>query len=106
MVDLLYREANINIWTTYGPKYLFGTWIKKETYLVHNYVVPATGKVMDTPVVRRRVRTGTFNWNNWGAKERAEFVAAKMWGKEAGLPPMDDLVEGGEGVEGKREKVR
>jgi tRNA(His) guanylyltransferase len=91
MIDLLKRDVGVDVWETYGEEYLFGTWIKKETYEVHGYVVPATGKVLDTPVVRRRLRTGSFNWANYSDTERAEFVAAKLWPTGDRAPPKHPL---------------
>ncbi|KAI9365468.1 tRNAHis guanylyltransferase-domain-containing protein [Zopfochytrium polystomum] len=92
MIEMLATEG-LNIWDLYTEKYLFGTWVKKEVYEVHGYVVPKLGKVLDQPITRRRVRTGSFNWANYSEEDRIRFMASKYWPSDENSPPKDALMD-------------
>ncbi|KAJ3337744.1 hypothetical protein HDU93_000634 [Gonapodya sp. JEL0774] len=73
-------------------RFLYGTWIKKEQYEVTGFVNPKTGKPVETPVIRNRMRVGSFNWADWSEEERTDFTLSKHWPKWGGRePPMDTL---------------
>jgi len=63
------------------PRFLWGTFFKKEKYLLENCIDPRTNLVVSTPVLRTRVRFGSWNWADWTPAERAEFVFSKFWPK-------------------------
>ncbi|KAJ3025001.1 UNVERIFIED_CONTAM: hypothetical protein HDU68_007573 [Siphonaria sp. JEL0065] len=96
LLELL-STKNVNVMQTYGPKYLFGTWIKKEEYEVPvhelNLSAEAAKHVEDKgSVIRRRMRTGCFNWADYSEESRIRFVACKFWPKEEdGGPPKEPL---------------
>ncbi|KAJ3223441.1 hypothetical protein HDU81_009200 [Chytriomyces hyalinus] len=90
------KTKNVDVMETYGPKYLFGTWIKKELYTVSkDELEPEIAKRLadGAVVVRKRFRTGSFNWADFSAQDRVRFVAAKTWPTYAVAPPKDDLKE-------------
>ncbi|KAI9339685.1 tRNAHis guanylyltransferase-domain-containing protein [Obelidium mucronatum] len=93
LLDML-SSKNVNVMETYGPKFLFGTWIKKEEYEVpvsELNLAPETAKHVGNQgvVVRRRFRTGSFNWADYSEEERIKFVASKYWPTGEGCPPKD-----------------
>ncbi|KAI8612171.1 tRNAHis guanylyltransferase-domain-containing protein, partial [Chytriomyces sp. MP71] len=97
LLDML-AGLNINVMDTYGPKYLFGTWVKKESYFVKAKDLDLPPEALkrlapDSLVSRRRVRTGSFNWADYSAEERTKFLAAKFWPDDERAPPKDDLPE-------------
>lgn len=86
---MLWKDKQINIFSTYPIPSLFGTWLKKEQYQLENPIHPITGKPIETPVVRTRVREGSFNWADWSEKDRITFTMSKFW------PSRNDSMEGG-----------
>ncbi|KAJ3067947.1 hypothetical protein HDU98_008873 [Podochytrium sp. JEL0797] len=95
LLDLL-ATKKIDVLETYGPKYLFGTWIKKETYTVSHEDLNLSEEAMkhikkDVAVVRKRVRTGCFDWSEYTEDERIRFLAAKFWPEGEGAPPKEPL---------------
>ncbi|KAJ3156794.1 hypothetical protein HDU86_003560 [Geranomyces michiganensis] len=71
------------------PRYLYGTWVKKEQFEMHGMVNPKTGEPIAGPVIRNRVRTGSFNWADWTPEQRTAFAMAKLWPADG--PPKHEL---------------
>ncbi|EGF79904.1 hypothetical protein BATDEDRAFT_89301 [Batrachochytrium dendrobatidis JAM81] len=84
-------EAGVDIMGTYGCKPLFGTWVKKEKYFMKDAINPKTGEPVLEPVLRTRLRCGSFNWADWSEDERLTFTASKYWPTDERAPPMDSL---------------
>lgn len=80
MLKLLW-ENNIKVFgegAVVPARFLFGTWIKKERYELQGCVNPVTGKPVEGPVWRTRVRMGSFNWADWTEQERADFAMGRL----------------------------
>ncbi|KAI9011237.1 tRNAHis guanylyltransferase-domain-containing protein [Gaertneriomyces semiglobifer] len=88
-LDLL-AEAGINPFESYDLRFLFGTWVKKEQYVLQDVKNPKTGEDVG-PVIRSRVRHGSFNWADWTDEERTSFVKSKFWTNEVRDPPKTPL---------------
>ncbi|KAJ3297253.1 hypothetical protein HK104_000679 [Borealophlyctis nickersoniae] len=82
-------EVGVFPFQTTPTRHLYGTWVKKELYEMIGAVNPRTGEPIEGPVLRGRLRTGSFNWADWTEEKRAEFVMAKYWGDEEWWPPKD-----------------
>lgn len=77
MLGLLWNKAQIKVFgegAVVPLRFLFGTWIKKERFELKGCVNPVTGKPVEGPVWRTRVRVGSFNWADWTEQERADFA--------------------------------
>ncbi|KAH6576457.1 hypothetical protein BASA62_001378 [Batrachochytrium salamandrivorans] len=81
----------VDVMAVYGAKPLFGTWVKKEQYMLPNAVNMKTGEPVVGPVQRTRLRAGSFNWADWSEEERLRFTILKYWPNDAKAPPMDPL---------------
>ncbi|KAJ3157952.1 hypothetical protein HDU89_000331 [Geranomyces variabilis] len=79
----------VDPFVSFLPRFLYGTWVKKEQFEMHGMVNPKTGEPIAGPVIRSRVRTGSFNWADWSAEQRTAFVMAKLWPADG--PPKHDL---------------
>ncbi|KAI8803967.1 tRNAHis guanylyltransferase-domain-containing protein [Cladochytrium replicatum] len=84
-------DAGVDSWMTYSPRAFFGTWVKKESYVLEGATDPRTGQPVPNEVIRTRVRTGTFNWADWSVEDRIRFMLDKYWRLEDGHPGMDPL---------------
>ena len=91
VLERLHNAGGVDVFEKYGCKYLFGTWLKKEQYEVFGFINPKTGQPVETPVLRKRVRTGSFNWAEYSEQERLKFVASKYW-PDGDRYPKDDLL--------------
>ncbi|TPX55398.1 hypothetical protein PhCBS80983_g05344 [Powellomyces hirtus] len=80
----------IDPFTDFNPRFLYGTWVKKEQYEMTGVVNPRTGEPVPGPVLRHRIRTGSFNWADWTADDRTAFVMAKLWTDDG--PPKHPLL--------------
>ncbi|ORY40140.1 hypothetical protein BCR33DRAFT_719544 [Rhizoclosmatium globosum] len=102
LLDML-ATKNVDVFETYGPKYLFGTWIKKETYHITQRELDLPPEALalakqkgslDTPIVRKRYRAGCFNWAEYTEEERLQFVASKFWPEGERAPPKGEITAG------------
>ncbi|KAJ3377509.1 hypothetical protein HDU84_008572 [Entophlyctis sp. JEL0112] len=105
MISMLETMRSVNLSRDYGPKFLFGTWIKKEEYTVPLSEMNLSSEVLEriqtskrgagmdanSLVTRRRIRTGSFNWADYSAEDRESFVASKFWPTGPSAPPMDHI---------------
>ncbi|KAL2911668.1 hypothetical protein HK105_208876 [Polyrhizophydium stewartii] len=91
-IDML-EAAGIDILASFSARHIFGTWVKREQFLLENAVNPKTGEPVEGPVLRTRLRTGSFNWADWTEDERTLFAASKFWPQDERAPPMDLLNE-------------
>ena len=85
------NEKGVDVFRDYDSKNLFGTWVKKERFLLVGAVDPRTGKEVEGEVWRSRLRTGSFNWADWMEEERVRFVIAKYWDDGEGWMPKHPL---------------
>ncbi|KAJ3030598.1 hypothetical protein HDV00_008843 [Rhizophlyctis rosea] len=85
-------DADVDVFKTYSLRNLFGTWVKKEHFVLVGAVDPRTGKEVEGEVLRSRLRVGSFNWADWTEEERVRFVMAKLWEDGEGWMPKDPLV--------------
>lgn len=76
---LLYEKAGIDLFEEYPASVLFGTWVKKQQYQLKDPVNPKTGQKVLTPVLRSRIRFGSFNWADWSEEDRTSFTVSKFW---------------------------
>ncbi|KAJ3091234.1 hypothetical protein HK100_007224 [Physocladia obscura] len=96
LLEMLSSHHNIDVYEKYGPKYLFGTWIKKEEYTISLDQINLPPEALkhrksDEPIVRRRFRSGSFNWADYSEEDRVKFLAAKTWPVYQNSPPMDPI---------------
>ncbi|KAJ3216971.1 hypothetical protein HDU67_008700 [Dinochytrium kinnereticum] len=86
-------------------KYLFGTFVKREEYVVRGFVDPRTGEFKDEEVRRKRLRKGSFNFASFSEDVRVEYVGLRLWDDRAHLP-RKDAVQRQEGVNLHQDKNR
>ncbi|KAI8843623.1 tRNAHis guanylyltransferase-domain-containing protein, partial [Chytridium lagenaria] len=72
--------------------YLFGTFVKKEEYVMSGFLDPRTGGWTEGEIKRKRLRRGAFNFAGINEERRTEFVGLKLWEDKEGFPPKDPLV--------------
>lgn len=90
-LEMLATEKHVDPFKIYPAKFLFGTWVKKEQYELHGMMNPKTGEPVPGPVIRSRVRTGSFNWADWSSEQRIAFTMAKHWADGPRSPLKDSL---------------
>ncbi|KAJ3194657.1 hypothetical protein HK101_002246 [Irineochytrium annulatum] len=90
LVELI-ASKGVDVYKDFHAKYLFGTFVKRELFELEGFTDPRTGSFVKQPVIRGRLRTGSFNWADYTPEERVKFVAAKYWVDGKRLPPKDDL---------------
>lgn len=73
------ETQNVNPFVSFSLQSIFGTWIKREQYLMQDAVNVKTGEPVNEPVTRTRLRADSFNWADWSATERTAFVLEKYW---------------------------
>ncbi|KAJ3013549.1 hypothetical protein HKX48_005708 [Thoreauomyces humboldtii] len=95
-LDMLAAKG-IDPFVDYDPRHLYGTWVKKEQFEMHGMINHKTKEVLKNPVIRHRVRTGSFNWAEWSAADRTEFTISKLWTKGDDAPPRHPLPDTGAG---------
>ncbi|TPX72816.1 hypothetical protein SpCBS45565_g00114 [Spizellomyces sp. 'palustris'] len=84
-------EKGVDPFQEYQAKFLFGAWVKKEQYELHGKINLKTGAPVQGPVLRSRIRTGSFNWADWSEDERIRFTMAKHWAIDPSSPPKHPL---------------
>jgi tRNA(His) 5'-end guanylyltransferase len=97
-LDML-EEKGIRVFEDYSLRVLFGTWVKKEEYLIHDMLHPKTKQPLPHPVVRFRYRVGSFDWSKWSDADRLNFLFAKIWLDGDNMPPKDLLLENGAAID-------
>ncbi|KAI9100982.1 tRNAHis guanylyltransferase-domain-containing protein [Phlyctochytrium arcticum] len=90
-LGMLSTEKSVSPFRDYSAKHLFGIWVKKEQYELHGMINPRTGEPVPGPVLRSRLRVGSFNWADWTDEERIAFVFQKYWGNGGRWPPKDPM---------------
>ncbi|KXS13116.1 hypothetical protein M427DRAFT_113653 [Gonapodya prolifera JEL478] len=103
LLRILVEELKCDVFGEQGPapipkRFLYGTWVKKEQYEILGMVNPKTGVPVQGPVVRGRVRVGSFNWAEWPHEDRVKFTLAKYWPDWDGREPPRDSLEASEEV--------
>jgi tRNA(His) guanylyltransferase len=88
---MLRDEKKVNVFQEFSPQVLYGTWVKKEQYELHNMTNPKTGELIPGPVLRTRLRIGSFNWADWAISDRADFIMTKYWKNDSPFPPKSPL---------------
>jgi tRNA(His) 5'-end guanylyltransferase len=73
------ESKEVKPFESFSSQCIFGTWVKREQYCMHDAVNIKTGEAVDGPVTRTRLRIGSFNWADWSAEERTAFVIDKYW---------------------------
>ena len=90
-LQMISSGRKIDIIQQYGLKNLFGSWVKKEQVEMTSAFNPKTGQPVLTPVLRTRIRSGSFNWAEWSEMDRIRFTVDKYWGNGPSDPPKDPL---------------
>ena len=86
MLKMLAENQGVDVLRDFPPSLLFGTWIKKEQYEIKNAINPKTGQLVQDPVLRTRVVTGSFNWADYTPEQRTKFTMSKYWDSKE-FPP-------------------
>ncbi|RKO83321.1 tRNAHis guanylyltransferase-domain-containing protein [Blyttiomyces helicus] len=91
MVRMLQADHGVDVFRDIEARFLWGTWVKRETFAIEGMLHPKTGEPIPGPVVRKRIRTGSFNWADWEEDARVAFTMAKYWPEGPNEPPRDPL---------------
>eukprot|EP00842_Homolaphlyctis_polyrhiza_P006935 jgi/Hompol1/830/HPOL_002578-RA len=86
-IEMLQTEKNVMVMRDWGERFIFGTWIKREQFLLVGAMNPKTGVAAPEPAVRSRMRCGSFNWADWTEDERVLFTMSKFWPEGERAPP-------------------
>lgn len=87
-LDMLAQDG-IHVFTAFPLSSLFGTFVKREQFQLFNAVNPKTKLPVANAVMRTHIRTGSFNWAEWNAEDKTEFLMAKLW-PQINAPPKDE----------------
>ncbi|KAJ3219594.1 hypothetical protein HK099_004638 [Clydaea vesicula] len=77
--EYLLEQKKIDLFDAYSSEFLYGTWVKKQKFLLPNPINHKTGEKIETPVWRTRYVKNSFNWADWCEEDRSIFTLTKFW---------------------------
>jgi tRNA(His) guanylyltransferase len=83
LIEALLKDG-IDVFKDYELHYLFGTFVKKEQFVLDGAVNLKTGEPVTHDVYRSRIRSGSFFLSDLNAERQVEFIMSKHWDDNLG----------------------